>query len=948
MKNLLFTFALLGIACVERLPGLGPEATYAIIEGTVRGGVDGTNATAMLINARVEIAGVGLLTSDDYGFFRLPRLPTGAEARQLEFVVYEPGSSLDAPPVGRRIYQLPAHAVGQVLVDIAVGARGSINGRVSMPNRPHHGGVIVFVDGIPGADDLSGPDGSFFIHGVPAGEAQIRFMFEDYRVNPSDGLTVSVTGNQATNIAESIELLEPLGESVLAPVQGQIEFDDGVSASELELVLAPLLARPWSGAPAADVSPVKTLSIPADGKFYFTLDYPEPYTLTLRSRAESAGLPLRQSRRFYVTPGTTGLTFSATLAAFDNDGDGTLDTADLDGDGISDAEDDDPDGDGCLDEPELTKNDALSCGDLDGDGVADGFDADDDGDGEADLEEVTAGADGRTSDPNQTDSEQNAALQSPDGNLVLENPDASLEQLQPSSGHSIFSEIAAHSEFFGGALISPVYALAAVESGGVFQLQLHGYQGTNEGLRIVIIEDCSGACDDTLVERILPGETVDCVGSARGRKVCPAEALRREYNGATLVWIHASASAPPTALCGDGVVQPGEECDDGDADDYNGCDRRCVRARCGDAVVQTGETCDDGNLNNADSCTRVCQMARCGDGISRLDRSAGEADYEACDDGNDNNQDSCTTACQIPACGDGFLNTDPERCDDGNQDESDACLNNCTVATCGDSRVHQGVEACDDADDNNENLCRNDCTFNFTGQAANRAAVSCKSIMDNGLSQGNDVYWINPEGGHSSTSFQVYCLMSEDGGGWTLILKTNGNSTAFSYDSRLWTTAQLHQIDETNMSPTEHKNAAYDRLTFEQILVGMKVGDTLNWLSFNYRALSLFSIIDDDQYLAINNSTRGDWLSLIDGSVLQEHCNRIGFNNIVGGTLKARIGIIANEQNNCGNPDSVIGLGTGHHCDGPAINSGNAACYYDSNNPNNSTTIAAFGFLMVR
>ncbi|NOS67808.1 MAG: DUF4215 domain-containing protein [Candidatus Peribacteraceae bacterium] len=36
---------------------------------------------------------------------------------------------------------------------------------------------------------------------------------------------------------------------------------------------------------------------------------------------------------------------------------------------------------------------------------------------------------------------------------------------------------------------------------------------------------------------------------------------------------------------------------------------------CGNGVVNQGEECDDGNQNNSDSCTNVCRKAYCGDGI---------------------------------------------------------------------------------------------------------------------------------------------------------------------------------------------------------------------------------------------------------------------------------------------------------------------------------------------
>lgn len=58
--------------------------------------------------------------------------------------------------------------------------------------------------------------------------------------------------------------------------------------------------------------------------------------------------------------------------------------------------------------------------------------------------------------------------------------------------------------------------------------------------------------------------------------------------------------------CGDGVVEGSELCDDGNADDTDACDNRCVPSTCGDGVVDPGEECDDGNTNDDDACTNDC------------------------------------------------------------------------------------------------------------------------------------------------------------------------------------------------------------------------------------------------------------------------------------------------------------------------------------------------------
>ena len=55
--------------------------------------------------------------------------------------------------------------------------------------------------------------------------------------------------------------------------------------------------------------------------------------------------------------------------------------------------------------------------------------------------------------------------------------------------------------------------------------------------------------------------------------------------------------------CGDGILQPGEACDDGNVADGDGCTSICTEPRCGDGLIAEGEFCDDGNTIDADDCT---------------------------------------------------------------------------------------------------------------------------------------------------------------------------------------------------------------------------------------------------------------------------------------------------------------------------------------------------------
>lgn len=142
-------------------------------------------------------------------------------------------------------------------------------------------------------------------------------------------------------------------------------------------------------------------------------------------------------------------------------------------------------------------------------------------------------------------------------------------------------------------------------------------------------------------------------------------------------------------FCGDGVVEPGEDCDDGDGDDTDACTTTCEHAACGDGFTQAvlGEACDDGNGSDNDLCTTACEEARCGDGFFQ------PLAEEDCDDGNTSDGDLCTNVCEHAACGDGIVQPAlGETCDDGNDLAGDGCDPACEIEVClGDLLAAQGT-----------------------------------------------------------------------------------------------------------------------------------------------------------------------------------------------------------------------------------------------------------------
>jgi cysteine-rich repeat protein len=168
--------------------------------------------------------------------------------------------------------------------------------------------------------------------------------------------------------------------------------------------------------------------------------------------------------------------------------------------------------------------------------------------------------------------------------------------------------------------------------------------------------------------------------------------------------------------CGNGFVDPGEQCDDGNTVENDLCTSACATPRCGDGIVQTGEQCDDGNTVAGDGCNIVCQLERCGNSV--LDAG------EQCDDGNTINTDACTNTCTLARCGDGFVQAG-EQCDDGNAVNTDACTNTCANARCGDGIVRTGVEQCDDGNTSNTDSCTNTCTLARCGDGFVQAGEQC-------------------------------------------------------------------------------------------------------------------------------------------------------------------------------------------------------------------------------
>ena len=126
----------------------------------------------------------------------------------------------------------------------------------------------------------------------------------------------------------------------------------------------------------------------------------------------------------------------------------------------------------------------------------------------------------------------------------------------------------------------------------------------------------------------------------------------------------------------------------------------------------------------------------------------------------------------------------------------------------------------------------------------------------------------------------------------------------------------------------------------------MNIGGQIKFTVINKQADSLYSLIADGQYRATTLG-RNTWKTLIGSEAsLQHNCNREGFNALSDDNShsRARIGIVANQENECNSCDSRIGFGTGGYPD-DSNTCGNEASYSPDNG---NKHIKAMGYILVQ
>lgn len=118
------------------------------------------------------------------------------------------------------------------------------------------------------------------------------------------------------------------------------------------------------------------------------------------------------------------------------------------------------------------------------------------------------------------------------------------------------------------------------------------------------------------------------------------------------------------------------------------------------------------------------------------------------------------------------------------------------------------------------------------GSSSATPGKSCMSLKLDGINT-DGVYWIDPDVSGPETPFQVYCDMTTNGGGWTMLMKAT-RGTTFNYDSNYWTTNNTLNPANTNLNDGDAKFRSFNESPVTDLMARWPdVNSTYRWVHQN-------------------------------------------------------------------------------------------------------------------
>ncbi len=160
--------------------------------------------------------------------------------------------------------------------------------------------------------------------------------------------------------------------------------------------------------------------------------------------------------------------------------------------------------------------------------------------------------------------------------------------------------------------------------------------GTDSGVTVTDSDSDSDSDSD--------GTDSDTMGCPEGTEGCPC--FGDDSCDGDLVCDGGTCVVDAEPVCGNGIVELGEECDDGNDDELDGCTSQCKDAPVCPAGTEDcpcdGDSCDEGLMCEAGTCIKEA-VPVCGNGVLEPG--------ESCDDGNNQNWDACDNSCKPTSFG---------------------------------------------------------------------------------------------------------------------------------------------------------------------------------------------------------------------------------------------------------------------------------------------------------
>ena len=333
--------------------------------------------------------------------------------------------------------------------------------------------------------------------------------------------------------------------------------------------------------------------------------------------------------------------------------------------------------------------------------------------------------------------------------------------------------------------------------------------------------------------------------------------------------------------CIDGQAQ---ECDpfagaedevcDGEDNDCNGqVDEELGSTTCGQGICEHEEpNCMDGAENQCDD-------------------MAGAVDEEC--DGLDNNCDGAVDDGFPDSDNDGDADcVDLDDDDDGDLDDDDCEPLDPDIGPSKDEICFNQVD--DNCDGNTDT--DGDCSF-----------VSCKALLAAHPALGDGAYGLDPDGAGGVDPYQAWCDMA--GGGWTLVLKADGDNTLW-YGASYWTDNTLLADDALNVSPGNSKFASFLHVKVTEMKACLDGHCYSKSFNGTKTPLDIFSGAADVVGGLPGFGSSSKWST-------QPNCQHYGINTPYC-YRQSRFGYTANQEGDCSSNDTAIGLGLGPKCHDPA------------------------------